>query len=221
MAPKNVRNLAYKLEGACQARVAKEGSDGRLTGKRLTEGSRIEWEKERIALGENVTKDWTFETRKVENDEKNIDWSKDGGDKFYSLKEESEAVSSGCDLSEEGGNVSSTAESLSSAVGPTVRPQWQHRKRINSRIGSGAIGDSLGECAETLKWDCSGIRLSQPGKDPKAPKDTVLIPNSTAGENSPDGQMNNMASADTKLLHLIYGTVREPQMETRAESRRA
>ncbi|KAJ1200212.1 hypothetical protein NDU88_004038 [Pleurodeles waltl] len=181
----------------------------------------IEWEKERNTVGEDVAKDWTFETRKVENEGKNTDWSKDGGDKFYSLMEESEAVSSGCDRSEEDGNASSTAESLSSAVGPTVRPQQWPRKRINSRIGAGIIGDSPEEYAEMLKWDYSGIRLSQPRKDSKVPKDTSLIPNSTEGEKFTDGQTNNMASADTKLLHLIYGTVRELQMETRAESRRA
>ncbi|KAJ1175996.1 hypothetical protein NDU88_001281 [Pleurodeles waltl] len=104
----------------------------------------IEWEKERNTVGEDMAKDWTFETRKVENDGKNTDWSKDGGDQFYSLTEESVAVSSGCDLSEEDRNASSTAESLSSAVGPMVRPQRRQLKRINSRIGAGVIGDSLG-----------------------------------------------------------------------------
>ncbi|KAJ1117778.1 hypothetical protein NDU88_005974 [Pleurodeles waltl] len=256
MAPKNIRNLADKPEVARQGRVGKEGSHGRLTGKRLMGGSSkiscktisgagagvvkdgrdqlrgaqsetktrdrsqskiqpiktdflthgdqgsagagpiplskdvpsmvaealegekvIEWEKEKSTVGEDVAKDWTFETRKVENDGKNTDWSKDGGDTFYSLTEESEGGSSGCDLSEEDGNASSTAESLSSAVGPTVRPQLRQRKRINSRI--------------------------------------------VEGENITDQQTNNMANADTKLLHLIYGTIRELQMETRAESRRA
>ncbi|KAJ1089453.1 hypothetical protein NDU88_002604 [Pleurodeles waltl] len=172
MAPKNVRNMADKPEGAHKTCIAKEGSDGRMARKQLTAGSRcpnyrrggpggachgekglcagkglaessldsnkpqgcgegrvdetknpkrqamqsenpttlnsiqepeervkdtrslvkecpetrcgkgIEWEKERTAAGENVAKDWTFETRKVENNGKNIDWSKDGGDKF-------------------------------------------------------------------------------------------------------------------------------------------
>ncbi|KAJ1163049.1 hypothetical protein NDU88_003512 [Pleurodeles waltl] len=136
----------------------------------------IEWQKERNTVGEDVVKDWTFETLKVENDGKNSDWSKDGGDEFYSLTEKSEAVSSGCDVSEEDGNASSMAESLSSVVGPTVRPQRWQRKRINSRIGAGVIGDSPGECAEMLKWGYSGIRLSQPGKESKVPKDSILFP---------------------------------------------
>ncbi|KAJ1117266.1 hypothetical protein NDU88_005466 [Pleurodeles waltl] len=56
------------------------------------------------ATGEDVDKNWTSETKKVENDGRNSDWLKDGGDKFYSLTEESEAVSSGYDLNEEGGS---------------------------------------------------------------------------------------------------------------------
>ncbi|KAJ1083667.1 hypothetical protein NDU88_003822 [Pleurodeles waltl] len=194
----------------------------RIAVKGTPEGEKgIEWEKERNTVREDVAKEWTFETGKVENDRKNTDWSKDGGDKFYSLMEESEAVSSGCNLSEEDRNASSIAKSLSSAVGPTVRPQRRQRKRIKSRIGAGVIGDSPGECAETLRWDYSGIRLSQPRKHSKVPKDTSLILNSTEGENITDGQTNNMASADTKQLHLIYGTVRELQTETWAENRRA
>ncbi|KAJ1113838.1 hypothetical protein NDU88_002079 [Pleurodeles waltl] len=47
----------------------------------------IHWEKEKSMVGEDVAKDWTFETRKEENDGKSTDWSKDGGDKFYSLTE--------------------------------------------------------------------------------------------------------------------------------------
>ncbi|KAJ1127855.1 hypothetical protein NDU88_006248 [Pleurodeles waltl] len=39
-------------------------------------------------------------------------------------------------------------------------------------------------------------------------------------ENRPSEQINNMASTDAKML-LIYGTVRELQIETRVESRRA
>ncbi|KAJ1197991.1 hypothetical protein NDU88_001835 [Pleurodeles waltl] len=176
----------------------------------------IEWEKEKSTVGENVAKDWTFETRKAENDGKSTDWFKDGGDTFYSLMEESEAGSSGCNLSEEDQNASSTSKSLSSAVGPTVRPQRRQRKLINSRIGS---GDSPGECAETLNWDYSGIKLSQPRKDCKVPKDMSLILYSVEDENITDGQTNNMASADTKLLHLIYGTVRAANGDTGGESK--
>ncbi|KAJ1114595.1 hypothetical protein NDU88_002830 [Pleurodeles waltl] len=57
-----------------------------------------------------------------------------GGDTFYSLMEESEAASSGYDLNKEDDSGSSEAESLSPAVGPRVRPQRQHRKRIMSKL---------------------------------------------------------------------------------------
>ncbi|KAJ1163880.1 hypothetical protein NDU88_004332 [Pleurodeles waltl] len=63
----------------------------------------IEREKERTITGEDVVQDLAFETTKAENDGKNIDLSKDGGDQFYSLMEESEAVSSGYDLSGDDG----------------------------------------------------------------------------------------------------------------------
>ncbi|KAJ1151341.1 hypothetical protein NDU88_004124 [Pleurodeles waltl] len=35
-------------------------------------------EKTRIAIGDDMDKDWTFETGKAENDGRNIDWSKEG-----------------------------------------------------------------------------------------------------------------------------------------------
>ncbi|KAJ1090669.1 hypothetical protein NDU88_003798 [Pleurodeles waltl] len=178
-------------------------------------------EKTRIATGEDMDTDWTFETGKVENDGRNTDWSKKGGNKCYSLMEDSEAASSGYDLNEEDGSGSSEAESLSPTVGPVVRPQRRHRKCITSRTGSAGIADSPEGCAVTLKWDYSGIRLSQSERDSKAPRDTVLTPNLTAGGNCPDERTDNMAGKDTNMLQLIYGMVRELQMETRAESRRA
>ncbi|KAJ1209522.1 hypothetical protein NDU88_004897 [Pleurodeles waltl] len=48
-------------------------------------------------------------TEKAEYDGRNDEWLKDGGDKFYSLTEESEAESSGYDLNEEDGSGSSEA----------------------------------------------------------------------------------------------------------------
>ncbi|KAJ1187118.1 hypothetical protein NDU88_003897 [Pleurodeles waltl] len=157
---------------------------------------------------------------KLQKDGKNIDWSKDGGDNFYSLTEDSEAVSSGYYLSEEDGSVSLENEILSVGVGPTVKLQQRHRKRIKSRAGSAGGADSPERCAATLKWDYSVIRFSQPEKELKDSKD-VLTSNIGTGEICPSEQINNMASTDTKMLQLIHGTVRELQTETRAESRRA
>ncbi|KAJ1209818.1 hypothetical protein NDU88_005190 [Pleurodeles waltl] len=75
--------------------------------------------------------------------------------------------------------------------------------------------------AATLKRDYSGIRLSHSEKALQAPSDTALTLNLTANENCPGEQVNNMASSDTKILQLIYGTVRELQTETQAENRKA
>ncbi|KAJ1179378.1 hypothetical protein NDU88_004612 [Pleurodeles waltl] len=171
------------------------------------------------AAGEDVDKNWSSEIEKVEYDGRNGDWLKDGGDKFYSLMEESEAASSGYDLNEEGSSSSSEsgslAESLSPVAGPTLRPQHRHHKHIKSRTGSVGITDSP---AAMLKWDYSGIRLSQSERALQVLSDMALTLNLTASENCPDEQANNMASSDTKMLQLIYGTVRELQTETQTEN---
>ncbi|KAJ1170776.1 hypothetical protein NDU88_002648 [Pleurodeles waltl] len=87
-----------------------------------------------------------------------------------------------------------------------------------SRTGSGGVMDSP---AAMLKWDYSGIRLSHSEKAPQVPSDMALTFNLTANENCPGEQVNNMASSHTKILKLIYGTVRELQTETWAENRKA
>ncbi|KAJ1105081.1 hypothetical protein NDU88_002489 [Pleurodeles waltl] len=71
-----------------------------------------------------ITQEQDEETGKTEGNGKNTDWSKEGGDTFYSLTEDSEANSSGCTQSEEEDNISFDLEtSLSSATGPTVKQQ--------------------------------------------------------------------------------------------------
>ncbi|KAJ1101708.1 hypothetical protein NDU88_006773 [Pleurodeles waltl] len=70
MAPKNVRNLADKPEGAHQVRVAKEDSDGRLTGKRLTGGSSKIGCKTSGGAGAGAVKDGRDQFRGVQPDNK-------------------------------------------------------------------------------------------------------------------------------------------------------
>ncbi|KAJ1130430.1 hypothetical protein NDU88_008783 [Pleurodeles waltl] len=60
--------------------------------------------------------------KEIEKSLKPPDWAKDGGDKFYSLTEESDLSKSGSSISSETGNISSSKE-------PTVRQQQRHRKR--------------------------------------------------------------------------------------------
>ncbi|KAJ1199011.1 hypothetical protein NDU88_002849 [Pleurodeles waltl] len=174
------------------------------------------------AAGEDVDTNLSLEIEKVEYDGRNGNWLKDGGDKFYSLMEESEAVSSGYDLNKEGGSSLSEAESLteslSPVVGPTVQPQRRHHKCIKSRTGSVGVTDSP---AATLKWDYSGIRLSQSERSLQSPSNTAFTLNLTVSENCPDEQANNMANSDTKMFQLIYGNMRELQTETQAENRKA
>ncbi|KAJ1159331.1 hypothetical protein NDU88_011998 [Pleurodeles waltl] len=172
-------------------------------------------------MGGAADRNRLLETEKAEYDGRNSEWLKEGGDKFYSLTE-SETASSGYDLNHEEGSGSSEAENLaermSPVVGTTVRPQHRHHKRIKSRTGSGGVMDSP---AATLKWDYSGIRLSHSEKVPQAPSDTILTSNLSVNKNCPGELVNNLTNADTKMLQLIYGTVRELQNETRAENRKA
>ncbi|KAJ1108381.1 hypothetical protein NDU88_005757 [Pleurodeles waltl] len=178
-------------------------------------------EKIEAVMGVVADRNQLLETEKVEYDGRNGEWLKEGGDKFYSLTE-SETASSGYDLNDEEGSGSSETESLvermSPVVGPTVRPQCHHYKRIKSRTISGGVMDSP---AATLKWDYSGIRMSHSEKIPQAPSDTALTSNLIINENCLGVLVNNLASSDTKMLQLIYGTVRELQNETQAENRKA
>ncbi|KAJ1110181.1 hypothetical protein NDU88_007536 [Pleurodeles waltl] len=309
MAPKSAWNIGDKTEGACQMRVAKDGSDGHLAGKRPTGGptklsskaaggtvkdvkdlprqvqsetkakdrsqpvitnvltngghendignpmllskdtptsmgediEKIKYKEELLRAksrptesnldtdtsqacwgkgkefnlaADDAVKDLEFETRKFERVGKFIDWTKDGGDKFYSLTHDSEAVSSGYNLSEEEGSISLEAESLSSVAGPTVKLQQRHRKHIRPRTGG---VDSPGRSAAMFKWDYSGIGLTSMEKESRGSKD-VLPPNAGVGEGCLSESINNLDSTDTKMLQLIDGTVRELQTETRAES---
>ncbi|KAJ1126272.1 hypothetical protein NDU88_004680 [Pleurodeles waltl] len=75
MAPKNVRNLAGKLEVAHQGRVVKEGSDGRLTGKWLTGGTSKISSKSSGGAGPEVVKDGRDQLRGAQSDNKTRDRS--------------------------------------------------------------------------------------------------------------------------------------------------
>ncbi|KAJ1164093.1 hypothetical protein NDU88_004539 [Pleurodeles waltl] len=205
MAPKSVRSVTDKTESVPQARLAKEGSDGHATGKRALGGSK----KIVFKINARAVRDGKDQLRSAQPDNK-------PKDKLQ------KAASSGYDLNDEDGSGSSEAESLaermSPVMGPTVRPQRRHHKCIMSRTGSGGVMDSP---VVTLKWDYSGIRLSHSEKSPQAPSDTALTLNLTANENCPGEHVNNMPSSETKILQLIYGTVRELQTETQAENRKA
>ncbi|KAJ1163776.1 hypothetical protein NDU88_004229 [Pleurodeles waltl] len=89
------------------------------------------------------------------------DWPKDGGNTFYSLTEESDITSSEHDLNETGSSISSETGDISSSKEPTVRQQQRHRRHTKVRTGpSEGIESSIFADSETLKWDYSGIRLT-------------------------------------------------------------
>ncbi|KAJ1148876.1 hypothetical protein NDU88_001700 [Pleurodeles waltl] len=93
---------------------------------------KVAQERTGAATGEDVDRNRSSEIEKVEYDGRKGEWLKDGGDKFCSLTEESEAASSGYDLNEEDGSGSSEAESLAESMSHVVDPQCGHNAGITS-----------------------------------------------------------------------------------------
>ncbi|KAJ1128109.1 hypothetical protein NDU88_006488 [Pleurodeles waltl] len=94
------------------------------------------------------------EIRKIEKSEKSkkgSDWSKDGSDKFYSLTEDSESTSSGCNQSAVVGSTLSESERTSTAAESTVRQQ--RRQRRNTKIQTSLTGSPQ----DRAPWHLSGI----------------------------------------------------------------
>ncbi|KAJ1145791.1 hypothetical protein NDU88_012075 [Pleurodeles waltl] len=164
--------------------------------------------------GMHGAKNLEVEVRKIGRRKRVPDWSKDGGDKFYSLTEDSEATSSSCNQSATDGSISSESESASSVAESTVRQRrWQRRcSKARARLTGGA--ELSGQSTKTLKWDYLGTRLAGLGKVPAADS----LPNA-------DGSMDCQApstsatSTDSEMLQIIYDSIKELQTETRVESR--
>ncbi|KAJ1199409.1 hypothetical protein NDU88_003245 [Pleurodeles waltl] len=88
------------------------------------------------------------------------DWSKDGGDKLYSLTEDSDTTSSGCNQSETGGSTSSESGSVSSIAESTVRQQGRQHKGLKTWVGLSGGTELSAQSSKTLKWDYSGTNLT-------------------------------------------------------------
>ncbi|KAJ1103478.1 hypothetical protein NDU88_000901 [Pleurodeles waltl] len=146
------------------------------------------------------------------------EWAKDGGDKFYSLTEESDLTSSEHNQSESGSSIFSETGSISPSREPTVRQQQRHRKCVKARSGpSEGTEFSAFNSNKTLKWDYAGIKLTE------AP---VADDQLTAGrgiEGSTGGPVVSIstASAESGMLQSIYDLIKELQTETRADNCRA
>ncbi|KAJ1155968.1 hypothetical protein NDU88_008693 [Pleurodeles waltl] len=85
--------------------------------------------------GRHAVKNLEVGAKKIGTRKKVLDWSKDGGDKFYSLTEDSDATSSGCNRSEIEGSISSDSGSASSTAESTVQQQRRQRKCLKTRTG--------------------------------------------------------------------------------------
>ncbi|KAJ1200849.1 hypothetical protein NDU88_004670 [Pleurodeles waltl] len=147
-------------------------------------------------------------------------WSKDGGDKWYSLTEDSDATCSGCNQSETGGSVSSESGSASSTVESTVRQQRRQRKCLITQIGLSGGTEILAQSSKTLKWDYSGTNLTGAAKVPIPDVQFNADRGADGRVGCPDLSIGT-ASTDSEMLQSIYNSIKELQTETRVESRQA
>ncbi|KAJ1141894.1 hypothetical protein NDU88_008222 [Pleurodeles waltl] len=160
----------------------------------------------------------TVGDRETEKSLKHPDWAKDGGDKFYSLTEESDLTSSEHILSESGSSISSETGNISSSNKPTVWLQRQHRKCTKVRSGS-SEGTELSTFSgsKTLKWDYSGNRLT----DLSTANGQQMSNNNMEGNIGGPASSTCTASVESGMLQSIYNSIKELQTETRIENRRA
>ncbi|KAJ1123505.1 hypothetical protein NDU88_001974 [Pleurodeles waltl] len=157
---------------------------------------------------------------------KNLDWSKDTGDKFYSLTEESELGSTeGQSLNDSGSSISSEEGNASSNNELTVRQRHRQRKciRMRSDLKEGTeLSTSRGN--RTMKWDCSSINLTdeafttnKPNMNDQQPSRSVDRGDDIEGTKSD----TCTANTDSGMLQSILNSIKEFQTETQVESRRA
>ncbi|KAJ1203107.1 hypothetical protein NDU88_006901 [Pleurodeles waltl] len=93
--------------------------------------------KDPIIDGGPIAEGQDEEIGKTEWNRKNLDWSKEGGQKMYSLTEDSEPISSICNQSEDEESLSSENKtSLSPAIGPTVKQQQCRCKKSEIWLNS-------------------------------------------------------------------------------------
>ncbi|KAJ1174376.1 hypothetical protein NDU88_006198 [Pleurodeles waltl] len=148
---------------------------------------------------------------------KGHEWPKDGGDKLYSLMEDSDSTKSDQSSSETGASISSESVSFSSLAESTVRQRRRESKR------RAPIRDSVElsiQSRKTLKWDYSGTNLMSTTE--------AHIPEvQTKAEKRADEPVrsSNLSistrNTDSEMLQSIYDSIKELQTETRAESQRA
>ncbi|KAJ1090694.1 hypothetical protein NDU88_003823 [Pleurodeles waltl] len=155
--------------------------------------------------------------KETERGRKPLDWAKDSGDKFYSLTEESDLTSGEHSLSESGSSMSSETGNISSSNEPTVRQlRWQRKctKMRSGPLEGTELSTSSG--SKTLKWDYSGIRLTE-----------ITIANGQQmANNNMEGSTGGPTSSactvgtDSGMLQSIYNSIKQLQTESRIKNRR-
>ncbi|KAJ1178040.1 hypothetical protein NDU88_003289 [Pleurodeles waltl] len=155
-----------------------------------------------------------------------LDWSKDTGDKFYSLTEESEFSSAeGHSLSDYGSSISSEEGNASLNNELTVRQRRNQRKCTKTRSGSQEGTElSASSGSRTLKWDYSSINLTDVARTTNKSNMGVqqLLGSNDRGDNIEVAKSDICAAnTDSGMLQSIFNSIKEFQMETRIESRQA
>ncbi|KAJ1201966.1 hypothetical protein NDU88_005770 [Pleurodeles waltl] len=148
---------------------------------------------------------------------KGSEWPKDGGDKCYSLTEDSDSTNSDQGPSESRDSISSKSTSFLSLAESTVR---QGRQKSKGRAPSGDGVEPSAQTRKALQWDYSGTNLMSTAEahtfevqDNAEKRADALVCCSVF--NTGDRY------TDSEMLQSIYDSIKELQTETRAESRRA
>ncbi|KAJ1136810.1 hypothetical protein NDU88_003224 [Pleurodeles waltl] len=147
-----------------------------------------------------------------------VEWGKDNSDKFYSLTEESDLSSGDHSLGGSEDRETSETENKTSSNEPTVRQLRRQRKAVNTRpCAQGPLENALASGGRTLKWDYSGIGLTD--------SSSITIQGSANGNKEsdigPPTYGPSAMGAEVGMLQSIYSSIKELQTETRIESRRA
>ncbi|KAJ1176830.1 hypothetical protein NDU88_002097 [Pleurodeles waltl] len=144
------------------------------------------------------------------------DWAKESGDKFYSLTEESDLTSGEHSVSKSSISMSSETGNISSSNKPTVRQR--QRKCTKTRSGPHEGTEfSTSSGSKTLKWDYSGIRLTDiPTANGQQKANNNM-------EGSTGGPISSVCTvgADSRMLQSIHNSIKELQTETRIKNRLA
>ncbi|KAJ1165427.1 hypothetical protein NDU88_005855 [Pleurodeles waltl] len=152
----------------------------------------------------------------IEKDLKSSDWAKDSSDKFYFLTEESDLSSGEHSFSEFGSSETSETGNKSSSNEPTVQQLQRKCKKIRPGPQEGLEFPTSTD-GRTLKWDYSGIRLT----DTLTTSGQELVNNNMEGNTGGPASNICLVGADSGMLQSIYNSIKELQTETRIKSRRA